>query len=249
MPDKTTTETKTEPTVSVDGRKVTWGYSKKISDYGTGVEVSIYMTDMVPEGTDITKFLSGETETAFDLLKAEVWGAHDLEYGFTEAGRPELVVQVPTPLQAQVVQAQAAAVLPIPMPQVPDEALAAPPAAAPLNTAPVAGTLVGVYPEIPTFCKDCGKTEFWDNRVQNDDKITKGKKIGPDFKCKNKECEGGSGNGSPIYREGSYDYNQAVGKAPAAPAAMQPPAAPPVQPPLTPANITAPEGAPDEAPF
>ena len=236
MTDKKTTETKTEPTVTVDGRKITWGYSKKVADYGTGVEVSVYMTDIVPEDQEVKAYL-GESEERFDALKVEVWAAHDLEYGFTEAGRPELVVQVPTPLQEQVAQAQA---LP---PAAPPAAAA--PAAAPLNTAPVSGTLIGVYPEIPTFCKDCGKTEFWDNRVQNDDKVNKGQKIGPDFKCK--ACEGGSGTGKPIYRPGSYDYNQAVGKAPAAPAAMQPPAPAPeaTQPPLTPANITT----PDEAPF
>ncbi len=242
-PTKTKTETKTEPTVTVDGRKVTWGYSKKIQTAPyENVEVSIYMTEMVPEDEPLSQYV-GESEKFFDMLKSEVWGAHDLEYGFTEKGRPELVVQVPTPLQQEVAQAQAAPPVVEPVPLANPPAGAAP-VAAPLNTAPVAGTLVGVYPEIPTFCKDCGKSEFWDNRVQNDDKIGKGKKIGPDFKCK--DCEGGSGNGSPIYREGSYDYNKIVGQPPAAPAAMQPPAAPTAtQPPLTPANIEA----PDEAPF
>ena len=223
MTDKKTTETKTEPTVTVDGRTITWGYSKKVQvqDFEP-VEISLHMTDTVPEGEEVIDVVV-QSEQVFDMLKAEVWGAHDLEYGFTEAGRPELVVQVPTPLQQQVAQVQAAAPVPAVAPAV----------------AAVPGSLVGVYPEIPTFCKDCGKTEFWDNRAQNDDKIGKGAKIGPDFKCK--ACEGGSGTQKPIYRPGSYDYNQAVGKAPAAPATMQPPT------PLTPANISAP--APDEAPF
>ena len=241
MTDKKTTETKTEPTVTLDGRTITWGYSKKVQvQEFEPVEISIYITDVVPEDTeiDMNEYVAASSEGAFDLLKAEVWGAHDLEYGFTEAGRPELVVQVPTPLQEQVAQAQAT-----PVQQAQAQAAGVPPA--PLNTAPVAGTLVGVYPEIPTFCKDCGKTEFWDNRVQNDDKVNKGQKIGPDFKCK--ACEGGSGTGKPIYRPGSYDYNQAVGKPPAAPATMVPPAPAPetTQLPLTPTNISA----PDEAPF
>ncbi len=234
MTDKKTTETKTEPTVTVDERKITWGYSKKIqtAPYETA-EVSVYMTDNVPFGIEVGDHLAARTESAFNELKVVVWGAHGLDYGFTETGEPQLLVQAPP----------APAPVPVPAP-----APAQQPATAPPN-APVAGSLIGVYPEVPAFCKDCAGVEFWDNRAQNDTKIGAGQKIGPDFKCK--KCEGGNGSGKPLYRPGSYDYNQNVGKAAAAPAPMQPPAAPdapPTQPPLTPANISNPDN-PDEAPF
>ena len=70
---------------------------------------------------------------------------------------------------------------------------------------------IGVYAEFPGFCKDCGAQgieNFYDNRADVDQRIGQRKKIGPDFKCKS--CDGGSGKESPIFRPGSYDYNQAV---------------------------------------
>jgi len=70
---------------------------------------------------------------------------------------------------------------------------------------------VGYYAETPQFCKDCGSQgaeSFFDNRVRGDENITAGKFLGPDFKCRN--CEGGNGKNKPIYRPGSYNFNQAL---------------------------------------
>ncbi len=228
MTAKKETKTTEEPTVTVDGRKITWGYSKKVqtADYETH-EVSIYMTDPVPADVDnINDHLVAETSNQFDLLKVEVWGALGLDVEYTPEGHPQLVKVVAPP-----------------RPIAPPAAQPPTPAAAPTPVAAlVAGSLVGVYAEAPAFCKDCGAQglgEFWDNRAAMDTKINEGKKIGPDFKCRT--CEGGNGNEKPIYRPGSYDYNKSVGKPSAAPAAMTPPI------PAEPVEQTLP--VPDEAPY
>ncbi len=233
MTDKKTTETTEDPTVTVDGRKITWGYSKKVqtADYETH-EVSIYMTDVMAPDVKVNDHLVSFTESNFDYLKIEVWGALGLDVEFTPEGHPQLVKVVAPP-----------------RPIAPPAAQPPPPAAAPVVTAaqaanPVPGSLVGVYADAPAFCKDCGAQgidAFWDNRAAMDVKIGEGKKIGPDFKCRT--CEGGNGNEKPIYRPGSYDYNKAVGKPPAAPAPMTPPA------PAAEAAPTLPVSGPDEAPF
>ncbi len=232
MTDKKETKTTEEPTITVDGRKITWGYSKKVqtADYESH-EVSIYMSDPLPSDEDIsiTDFLVANTEKAFDLLKFEVWGALGLDVEFTPEGHPQLVKVATAPPR-------------------PIEPAVAPPAApAPVVTGaqaanPVPGSLIGVYAETPAFCKDCGKTEFFDNRAAMDQNIQAGKKIGPDFKCK--ACDGGNGNEKPIYRPGSYDYNKSVGQAPAVAPAMTPPA--PAEEGVAP---TLTEFGPDEAPF
>ncbi len=233
---KKTTETTEEPTVTVDGRKITWGYSKKVqtADYETH-EVSIYMTDQVPADVEhINDHLVAETANSFDLLKVEVWGALGLDVEYTPEGHPQLVKVVAPPRPIA------------PVPVAPTDPLATGPVAAPVAApVPVAGSLVGVYAPAPAFCKDCGAQgldAFWDNRAAMDTKISEGKKIGPDFKCRT--CEGGNGNEKPIYRPGSYDYNKAVGQPPAVAPAMTPPVA---------AAPAAPEGQQEfgsgEAPF
>jgi len=227
--DTKTTKTTEEPTVTVDGRKITWGYSKKVqtADYESH-EVSIYMSDPLPSDEDIsiTDFLVANTPKAFDLLKVEVWGALGLDFEFTPEGHPGLVKVATAP--------------PRPIEPAAAPAVAAPVVAAAQAANPVAGSLIGVYAETPTFCKDCGKTEFFDNRAAMDQNIQAGKKIGPDFKCK--ACDGGNGNEKPIYRPGSYDYNKSVGQAPAVAPAMTPPA--PAE-----EGVASTLPNPDEAPF
>ena len=232
MTDKKETKTTEEPTVTIEGRKVTWGYSKKVqtADYESH-EVSIYMSDPLPSDEDIsiTDFLVANTEKAFDLLKVEVWGALGLDVEFTPEGHPQLVKVATAP----------------PRPIEPAAVVTAPVQSAPAVSAPgpiPVGSLIGVYAETPTFCKDCGKTEFFDNRAAMDNNIQLGKKIGPDFKCK--ACDGGNGNEKPIYRPGSYDYNKAVGQAPAVAPPMTPPA-----PAEEGVASTLSEPGPDEAPF
>ena len=232
--DTKTTKTTEEPTVTVDGRKITWGYSKKVqtADYESH-EVSIYMTDVPPQNiTDVPQWLTDHTTDSFDLLKVEVWGALGLDVEFTPEGHPQLVKVATAP--PRPIEPAPAPVQGVPVSQVT-------PAPAPIPGAAVPGTLIGVYAETPVFCKDCSKTEFFDNRAAMDQNIQAGKKIGPDFKCK--ACDGGNGNGKPIYRPGSYDYNKTVGQAPAVAPAMTPPA--PAEEPVAPVL----EYGPGEAPF
>ena len=227
--DTKTTKTTEEPTVTVEGRKITWGYSKKVqtADYESH-EVSIYMSDPLPSDEDIsiTDFLLANTTKAFDLLKVEVWGALGLDVEFTPEGHPQLV-KVATAPPRPIEPASTPVAAPVPV------------QGQPIPGAVVPGSLVGVYAEVPTFCKDCGKTEFFDNRAAMDKNITEGKKIGPDFKCK--ACDGGNGNEKPIYRPGSYDYNKSVGQPPAV--------APPMTPPAPAEEAPALEYGPGEAPF
>lgn len=187
--------------VAQDERKVTWGLTRKVSDNNYGsVEVSIYLTDHAPKSTkNMAKFVQDKSEAAFDTLKAEVWTALDLEFEFTEEGRPKLVKKVP-PRPVEPVSPNTQQPLPQP---------AAPPT-------PGAGPLTA-YAEKPDFCKNCGNREFYDNRMEQDQKMAQGQKIGPDWKCKNPDC-----TKPGVWRPGSYDYNQARDQGPAATAPPAP---------------------------
>jgi hypothetical protein len=207
--EKKTIETDVE-TVIVDERKVTWSYSRKknLGNYQSE-DIGIYLTDHAPKSTkNVLKWASDKSEPVFNELKAQVWGALGLEFLFDELGVPNLDEVLVTPPTTQPAPVQ-------PSPPVQQER-------APGQNPSIAQP--GVHAVTPTFCKDCGNQgleSFWDNRTQNDEKQAAGQKIGPDFKCKN--CDGGNGKGKPLYRPGSYDYNQRVG---AAPATMVPPTPP-----------------------
>jgi len=191
-------------TVIQDERKVTWSYSRKrnIGNYESE-DVGIYMTDHAPKSTkNMVKWVSEKTEAVFNELKPQVWDALGLAFSYDDLGVP--VLDKP--------EKAVAVTVPAPQPSgtpVPDQA-PRPPGQTPSIAQP------GVHAVTPQFCKDCGAQgleAFWDNRVENDTKQANGQKIGPDFKCKT--CSGGNGKGKPLYRPGSYDYNQAVGTAPA----------------------------------
>ncbi len=207
-----------EETVIVDERKVTWSYSRKrnLGNYESE-DVGIYLTDHVPKSTkNIVKWVSDKSEAVFNELKVQVWTAHGLDFGFNDRGDP--ILDKPTPVPAQSLG-----------PPVVSSSMGGPPPPIPTVTLPVQEqrapgqspsiAQVGMHAVTPTFCRDCGAQgleAFWDNRVQNDENQAEGKKIGPDFKCKT--CEGGNGPNkqnkpTPIYRPGSYDYNQRVGNA------------------------------------
>lgn len=188
-----------------DERKVTWGYTRKAGPYNQE-EVSIYLTDHAPKSTkNMAKWVTDKSESMFDVLKAQVWAALELEHAFDEEGKPQLVEAEPEVLLT-------APVAP-PDPRRPHAPTAPPPAQprAPQDQPSMA--LIGYYPEEPTFCKHCGNRDFYDNRLDMDEKIRQGKKIGPDYKCK--QCSKG------VFRPGSYDYNQSVGQAP--PSTQPPP--------------------------
>ena len=200
-------------TVADDQRKVTWSYTRKknLGNYQSE-DIGIFITDNIPKSTkNIIKWVSEKSDTAFNEAKVQVWTALGLTFGFNERGDPVLDEPVPVVPQA-------------PTPQPPLAATAPAPLVTPVTNAPAQNqradnpsiAQVGYYHPDPIFCKDCGNQgleSFWDNRLEIDEKIKKGQKIGPDFKCRN--CNGGNGKGKPLYRAGSYDYNQAVGQAPA----------------------------------
>ncbi len=207
--------------VAQDERKVTWGLVRKVNlgNYES-MDVSVYLTDFAPKSTkNMAKFVTEKSESAFDTLKAQVWGALDLEFEFSEEGRPSLVEQTaPAPPAPTVVPNQN---------QTPQAAAPAPqqanaPQPRPAGPAPSMAQ-VGYYPETPAFCKDCGERDFYDNRTDIDDKIKAGKRIGPDFKCK--ACKKGG-----VWRPGSYDYNEALKGGTGAAMAPPPPAEPSAEP-------------------
>jgi hypothetical protein len=220
----TDVEAVTEAEVEVvDQRKVTFSYTRKknLGNYESE-DIGIYSTDLVPKSTkNMQKWIDDKSESAFNNMKVQVWAALGLSFGFNDRGDPVLDVPKPAPAPAAPAPAAPAAPqtggVPIPQPQAPAQGQRQ-------DNPSVAQ--VGYYAVEPQFCKDCGNQgleSFWDNRTDIDAKITAGQKIGPDFKCKS--CNGGNGKGKPLYRPGSYDYNQAVGGAPAAPAQMAPPGA------------------------
>lgn len=74
----------------------------------------------------------------------------------------------------------------------------------------------GVHAPYPGPCKSCGQENYYDNRVEVDQKLLNGQAIGPDWKCK--QC------GERYFRDGSYPYNQALkGGGPPPPTSTQPP--------------------------
>lgn len=228
--EKTIIDTDVEKVV-VDEKKVTWSYSRKknIGNYQSE-DVGIYLTDHAPKSTrNMVKWVSDKSEAVFNELKIQVWTALDLPFGFNDRGDPVLdKPKAPAPTPPAVQGGAPASQVPNPTPS--------PGPTPPPPQAPLSGgdnptmAQVGYYATEPTFCRDCGAQgleAFFDNRTDIDTRIQAGQKIGPDFKCKS--CGGGNGpnkqgKATPIYRPGSYPYNQAIGSGQAGGAAMAPPA-------------------------
>lgn len=222
-----TTAERESALVTSENRKVTFSYSRKVSDGDFGSEeVSIFLTDDVPDDVNALMFVAEQAETALNGLKAQVWDALGLAFSYSETGQP--VLDKPKPPRPVDNTSP-------PPPAPAQQGQQAPPAQPP----PVEHTRgagkdqpsmaqVGYYAEFPGFCKDCGAQgigNFYDNRGDVDQRIAAREKIGPDFKCKN--CGGGNGKGKPLYRPGSYDYNQAIKNQSAPPAQAPPPVEPP----------------------
>ena len=53
--------------------------------------------------------------------------------------------------------------------------------------APVPPAPVGV-PGFPSACQKCGGNDWWDNRQENQERRNDGYGLGPDWKCKNRDC-------------------------------------------------------------
>lgn len=219
MTDKKTTEDTTEVVAMTDGRKVTWSYEKKVSDGHFGSEgFSVFITDHCPEDEpSVLAWADTYAPTVANTIRPLVWEALGLEYGFDTNGVPGLIEQAPPapvapapppPPQPQPQQVRAGG--PPPQPQ---------PRQAPQQQPTFAQ--YGVYAPQPQFCKECGGTDFYDNRADVDANILAGKAIGPDWKCKNPNCA------KPrVYRPGSYPYNEALkGGGPPPPPATTPPVA------------------------
>lgn len=220
-------ETTIEP--ANNGRKVTWGYSRKrawLNHEGAhqAEEVSLYVTESVPDDADLEMWVADNTGSVLNNMKTEVWGALGFSYGWSEGGEPVLDMEIPAPLQPHP---EAVEVQPRPTaPLRPYEGAPPPPTTTtPLETAvhnlgdAVAPglELVGRYAAEPKFCGEvgkggCGNTTFFDNRATQDEKITRGEKCGPDWTCT--KCKKG------VFRSGSYDYNQGIGSS----TSMLPPA-------------------------
>ena len=124
---------------------------------------------------------------------------------------------------------------------------------------PVAFTMMALAVGFGYYAYFQPGTDFFDNRVKQDQNMLEGKPIGPDWKCKNDNCQ------KKYYRPGSYQYNQAFkgGGAPAPvptapPMAMQQPPHPHPPMHLPPEDVRLPaledeppppEYGPDEEPF
>lgn len=199
----------------VEERKVTWGYTRKVNlgNYESE-EVSVYLTEAIPEQAGAAQWVVKTTESHLDALKTEVWSALGLDFGFNPEGRPSLVPKVPPAQPAQVSAGPPptqprGAVTPPPLPPPPPQQQPQQGMQPQQN-----GAVVGVYANMPRFCGDtwdkgCGDQGgdwFYDNRSDNDQKLLQGQKVTPDFKCK--KCGKGG------FRPGSYEYNQGVGAAP-----------------------------------
>jgi hypothetical protein len=209
--DKETTSENTseevEVSVSEDQRTVTFGYSYKqgLPNYSNH-EVSIYAKDKVPKSTrNVVKWVSEKAEPAINELKVQVWAALGLSFSYDDLGTPKLdepsPVVAPTtpPPAAAPVQASGTAV-----PDAPPSGGVPPPPQQPYQSGQAPSfAQPTMYAPQPDFCKQCSGREFYDNRVEQDQKMAQGRKIGPDYKCK--ACNKG------VFRPGSYDYNQSVG--------------------------------------
>lgn len=214
-------------TVSTTERKVTWGYTRK-KNMGKDAfgqprfeseEVSLYVTDMVPEGEDIMAWVEMQTDPAFDIIKAEVWNALGLTFTYSEFGKPTLDEEH----QRQVQVPQAPPVFtnprdPQPVGSAYPPPTPPPPSGSPANPHPRRGSdgpvmaQVGYHAQQPEFCGQgatkggCGHRDFYDNRAEVDATMSRGGKCGPDWVCK--ACKKG------VFRRGSFDYNQALGSIP-----------------------------------
>ncbi len=202
-------------TLTVDSeRKVTWGYTRK-KNLGNDAhgnpryeseEVSLYVTDMVPEGEQIMSWVANQSPLAYDVIKAEVWSALDLDFGYDEGGVPYLVPPtigtrgLPPPVAPPTNFDPSEAVGPVQKGSpVGPSTRPTPPGGA--NDPSMAQ--VGYYAAPPVFCKSCGSKDFYDNRAEGDTKVSNRQKLGPDWKCK--------GCGKGVFRPGSFDYNKLVG--------------------------------------
>lgn len=198
-----------ETSVIQDDRKVTFGYTRKrnLGNYESE-EYSVYVTDHVPESEDnVAKFVHDKSEPMFDELRQQVWAALDLTFSFDDEGHPRLDTPPVAPPRPTNTDAPPSVVPP-----------QSPPQSTRARRDGPAVAQIGMYADEPQFCKDCGERDFYDNRSDVDEKIRQRQRIGPDFKCK--KCGGGNGKGKPVFRPGSYDYNQAVSSQPAS---MSPP--------------------------
>lgn len=201
-----------------DGRKVTFAYARKLNDGNYGSEeASVYITEFVPEDAEnILKWVVDNAEHFIDTAKAEVWNALGVEFAYDEQGHPHVTKPAPA--------APPAMPAPAPAPQAPTQQFQPPPIGQPQQQGRRDNPTVaqpGYYADPPSFCKECGNRDFFDNRSDVDQRISQGKRIGPDFKCKNRDC------GKGVWRPGSFEYNEAVkagqaGQAQQAPAPQMP---------------------------
>lgn len=208
-------------TVRIDSeRKVTWGYTRK-KNLGNDAhgnpryeseELSLYVTDMIPEDENPMAWVARQSPLAFDVIKAEVWSGLDLDFAYDAEGVPYLVppsigTRGLPPVVAPPMDAGTAGPPPdmgvVKGTPAMDPGLAGPSTrpTQPNNNPSVAQ--VGYYAPQPGFCKHCGHTTFYDNRAEGDAKIAARQKLGPDWKCQG--CNKG------VFRPGSFDYNKAVG--------------------------------------
>lgn len=187
--------------------KVTVGYTRKqgLPNYSSH-EVSLFLTIEGVGNPD--EWLAANGQQKLDKLKAHAYDGLGLDYTLDDQHRPVLIekqpaaqaVAQPMPNYAPPVQ-QAPPMQPAPMPQ---QGMPQPPL--PNPTAPGGVATVGVYANHPVRCLKCGNTEFWDNRADVDQRIQEGKKVGPDWKCKNQQCKNGT------FRDGTYTYNKTAGQ-------------------------------------
>lgn len=217
--------------VRTDDRKVTWGYTRKTrpAEY-EAEEASIYVTDRVPADVPdgaILAWVAGRTPAVFDALRLEVWPVLNIPFQLDDTGHP-----FTSPMIGQHASTQPPAQeyapepppeddyrpAPLPERQPPpppsreprDVGQPGPPREARVPKEDPSMAQYGVPAQRPRFCGEgrkqgegCGGQDFYDNRSENDGKILKAQKIGPDWKCKSCELK--------YYRPGSYPYNKALG--------------------------------------
>jgi hypothetical protein len=191
----------------VEDRKVTFGYTRKknLGNY-ENEEASFYVSEYVPEGENIDQWLESWATIYDTTIKTVVWSALGLEWNVAEDGSVVLKPPPPPPTFADSpdYQRQSGARRSGTDPNHQPRQHQPPSRTAPKGSDNPTMAQVGYYADNPQFCKECGQREFYDNRTDNDTKINERRKVSPDWKCKN--C------GHGVWRPGSYDYNQAVGK-------------------------------------
>ena len=247
--------------VTTDGRKVSWGYVRKqgLPNYSSE-EVSIFISDLCPENEpNVLAWAAVATPLVVPARKAHVWEALGLSFSFDANGHIKLDDPQPGVTNSSGVaqpqpqpqpQPQSA---PYPVAYPPPQAVrpGGPPAQPHPRRAPDKAAMAqyGVHAEYPQFCKGCGGTEFYDNRAEGDEALLAGKKLGPDWKCKNPSCPR-----PRVYRPGSFPYNEALkgggpppGVSTAPPQQMVPQAPSPPHP-FPPMHLPPDEGPPPEPP-